>query len=155
MTKHIQAYFNTEDQVEGARLSLLPFEVEQVEAGHTVNELGVDDRIQVPLLPVNNGMISAAGSNSPGVVPLPGTARGAQSVLPVMALGDRNADDALNGERSEAVSGERPMESTSEPIDTGDAPEGGKYVLSARVKDSDYEHVVQKLREQGAYIPVQ
>ncbi|MNI89900.1 hypothetical protein D3C73_1473610 [compost metagenome] len=82
---------------------------------------------------------------------MPGTVRGVQSVLPVTVMGERYAGDSLNGERSEAVSGDRPMASES-LIDTSDEPQGWKYVLSASVKDSDYETVVRKLREQGAYI---
>lgn len=153
MTKHIQAYFSTEDQVEGARLSLLPFEAEQVEAGNVEGRTGPDDNLLVPLLPANNGTMNTAGTSGPIAFPLPGTMRGGQGVIPVFAIGDRNAGDTLNGEHSEAVSGDRAMGPRAEGIDTGDAPEGWKYVLSARVKDSDYDGVVQKLREQGAYIP--
>lgn len=151
MTKPIQAYFNTEDQVEGARITLLAYNTNEVEAGHVSNEWGEDYRLQVPLLPYNNGVISASGANNPGMVPVPGTAHGIQSVLPVTVMGERYAGDALNGERSEAVEGDRPMTSES-PIDTSDEPQGWKYVLSASVEDSDYETVVRKLREQGAYI---
>jgi len=151
MTQHIQAYFNTEDQVEGARITLRAYNINEVEAGHVSNEWGEDDRLQVPLLPLNNGVISASGANNPGIVPVPGTVRGVQSVLPVTVMGERYAGDSSNGERSEAVSGDRPMASES-LIDTSDEPQGWKYVLSASVKDSDYETVVRKLREQGAYI---
>ncbi|MCH1640426.1 hypothetical protein MJ257_09940 [Paenibacillus timonensis] len=151
MTQHIQAYFNTEDQLEGARITLQAYNINEVEAGHVSNEWGEDDQLQVPMLPLNNGVISASGPNNPGIVPVPGTVRGVQSVLPVAAMGERYAGDSLIGERSEAVEGERSVTSES-LIDTSDEPQGWKYVLSAKVKDSDYEIVVRKLREQGAYI---
>ncbi|MCM3701570.1 hypothetical protein [Paenibacillus macerans] len=151
MTKHIQAYFRTEDQVEGARISLLPYAPSQVEAGHVDDRLGEDDKLLVQLLPVPSGSMNSGGTVG---LPLPGTLRGSQSALPAFAFGDRGAGDTLNGEHSEAVSGEREMDPARDVIDTGDEPEGWKYVLSAAVEDEDYDKIVQKLRAHGAYIPV-
>ena len=57
MARHIQAYFNTEDQVEGARITLRAYNTNAVEAGNVSNEWGEDDEFQVTLLPLNNGVI--------------------------------------------------------------------------------------------------
>lgn len=152
MARHIQAYFNTEDQVEGARITLRAFNTNAVEAGNVSNEWGEDDEFQVTLLPLNNGVISASGANNPGVVPVPGMFRGVQSVLPVVALGEDGTGDTLDGERSQAMGDGEQLITSKPPITTGDEPQGWKYVLSAKVKDSDYETVVRKLREHGGYV---
>ncbi len=151
MTKHIQAYFRTEDQVEGARISLLSYAPDQVEAGRTDDRRGEDNKLVVQLLPVPNGSMNSGGTVG---LPLPGTLRGGQSALPIFAFGDRGAGDTLNGEHSEAVAGEREMDPARNVVDPGDGPEGWKYVLSAAVKDEDYDRIVQKLRAHGAYIPI-
>lgn len=143
--KNVQAYFQSEDQVEGARASLLPYRTEQVEAGHVEESVAANDNLIVPLLPVSTGTMSTGGS--PGTVPIPltGTMRGGQSILPVIAFGDRNAGDTLNGEHRK--------DPVMDTIDTNDQPQGWKYVLSARVQETDYDSIVSKLREQGAFIP--
>ncbi|MFD1177057.1 hypothetical protein ACFQ3W_12195 [Paenibacillus puldeungensis] len=153
MTRNIQAYFQSEDLVEGARMSLLSYRTEQVEAGHVEDSVAANDNLIVPLLPVSTGTMSTGGS--PGTVPIPltGTMRGGQSILPVIAFGDRNAGDTLNGEQSEAVSGEHRKDPVMDTIDTNDRPQGWKYVLSAKVQEEDYDSIVSKLREQGAFIP--
>lgn len=71
----------------------------------------------------------------------------------MIAFGDRNAGDTLNGEQSEAASGEHRKDPVMDTIDTNDQPQGWKYVLSARVQETDYDSIVSKLREQGAFIP--
>lgn len=151
MTKHIQAYFRTEDQVEGARISLLSYAPGQVEAGHVDDRTGENDKLLVQLLPVPSGSMNSGGTIG---LPLPGTLRGGQSALPVFAFGNRGTGDTLNGEHSEAVAGEREMDPARDVIDTGDEPEEWKYVLSAAVEDEDYDRIVQRLRDHGAYIPV-
>lgn len=69
MMKNVQAYFQSEDQVEGARASLLPYRTEQVEAGHVEESVAANDNLIVPLLPVSTGTMSTGGS--PGTVPIP------------------------------------------------------------------------------------
>ncbi|WP_059051874.1 hypothetical protein [Paenibacillus senegalimassiliensis] len=149
MTRHIQAYFSTEDKVEGARLSLLPFEVEQVEAGYAEDGLSDNDRIRFPFLPVNTGGASGAtGANvgNQGAVPLPGTIREGTGALPGLAV----AGLAVNEPDDEELA-QRGNRENEEP--RGDVnPDDLKYVLSAKVKEHDYEEIVKKLRGQGAYI---
>lgn len=149
MTKHIQAYFSTEDQVEGARLSLLPFEVEQVETGYAEDGLTENDRIRFPFLPVNTGGASGAmGANvgSQGAVPLPGTIREGSGALPGLAVAGLTVNEPENEEPAQ-----RDNREADEPrgdVDPGDL----KYVLSAKVKEHEYEEIVKKLRDQGAHI---
>lgn len=152
MTKNIQAYFQSEDQVEGARISLLPYRTKQLQVGHVEDSAAASDNLLVPLLPVSTGTISTGGSPGTAPIPLTGTMRGGQSILPVIAIGDRNAGDTLNGEQSEAVNGEHHMDPVMYTVDTNDRPQGWKYVLSAKVQEMDYDSIVSKLREQGAYI---
>ncbi|WP_018753192.1 hypothetical protein [Paenibacillus sanguinis] len=149
MTRHIQAYFSTEDKVEGARLSLLPYEVEQVETGHIEDGLTERDRIRFPFLPVNTGGASGAtGANigNQGAVALPGTIRDGQGALPGLAVAGLTVHETENEELSD-----RDNREAEEPHGDVD-PDDLKYVLSAKVKEYEYEEIVTKLREQGAYI---
>ncbi|GAA0138084.1 hypothetical protein YSY43_49250 [Paenibacillus sp. YSY-4.3] len=148
MAKHIQAYFKNEDQAEGARTSLLPFETEQVEVGRLDQSIGRDTNILVPFVPVNN---SATGGTY-GAVGYPGAA-GGQGFVPVVmpnstiADGDRDNEGAMEGRERDEVN---PVVDLN---DFGDEDyDSLQYVLSLKVRDQDYDDVVHKLRSQGAFV---
>lgn len=149
MSKHIQAYFKTEDQAEGARTSLLPYETEQVEVGSLDRTIGRNSNILVPLLPLNGSGVNTGGTY--GSVGVPGTVS-AQGVVPVVAMTDRTDDNETTG-------GERTQAEAAEPdpvVDMAHADDGDyedlKVVLTAKVRDADYDAIVRKLRMQGAYV---
>lgn len=148
MAKHIQAYFKSEDQAEGARTSLLSFETEQVEVGRLEQSIGRDANILVPFVPVSN---SAAGGTY-GAVGYPGAA-GGQGFVPVVMPNSTIADGG--GDHEEAMA--RKERDETDPVmdlnDFGDEDyDSLQYVLSLKVRDQDYDAVVHKLRSQGAFV---
>ncbi|WP_410772541.1 hypothetical protein [Fontibacillus sp. BL9] len=155
MAKHIQAYFRSEDQAEGARTSLLTFEMEQVEVSSLDHSIGRSHNILVPLLPVNSTTTNTGGTY--GAVGIPGTVS-AQGVLPVVAMGDKDAEDGkINGERVDTERDRPDFDSELDPVTdvTGisdDDYRNLKYVLTAKVRESDYDDIVHKLRLQGAFV---
>ncbi|WP_334075649.1 hypothetical protein [Paenibacillus sp. A14] len=151
MSKHIQAYFKSEDQAEGARTSLLPYETEQLEVGALDRSIGRNSNILVPLLPLNGSGVDTGGTY--GSVGVPGTVS-AQGVVPVVAMAGRTDDnEPVSGERERAqgdVPGSGPVVDVTR-TDEGDYDDL-KYVLTAKVRDNDYDDIVRKLRMQGAYV---
>ncbi|MEF2968901.1 hypothetical protein V3851_24240 [Paenibacillus sp. M1] len=153
MTKHIQAYFQNEDQAESARTSLLPFEMDLVEVSSLDHSIGRNHNLLVPLLPLNNGYSTA---NGVGVVGMPNTIS-AQGVIPVAALGDSDDEERMiNGERADTEKDRPDFDSELSPVvdvtAADDDYENLKYVLTAKVKDAEYDDIVHKLRTHGAYV---
>lgn len=148
MAKHIQAYFKSEDQAEGARTSLLSFEAEQIEVGRLEQSIGRDSSILVPFVPVNN---SATGGTY-GAVGYPGAA-GGQGVIPVVAPNNALSDEDIEGEQSARG---REMQEADPVVDLNDFGDDDydslKYVLSVKVQEKDYDAAVHKLRSQGAFV---
>ncbi|MGF9698384.1 MULTISPECIES: hypothetical protein [Paenibacillus] len=144
MAKHIQAYFRTEDEAEGARTSLQTFRTEHLEVGQLDSAIGRDRRIMVPLVPYNTA--GGAGTNgSMGVGTAPGVPA-SENVVPVVSNVDRNADRG-------------PRDNANEDGDLLDAADVSSddyddlhYVLSAKVQDADYDEIVHKLRSNNAYV---
>ncbi|MEK5477415.1 hypothetical protein NYE70_10695 [Paenibacillus sp. FSL R5-0407] len=155
MAKHIQAYFMSEDQAEGARTSLLPFEMEQVEVSSLDHSIGRSHNILVPLLPLNSTTTNTGGTY--GAVGIPGTVS-AQGVIPVVAMGDDDSDDGrINGERVDTERDRPDFDSELDPvIDANNFSDDDfsnlKYVLTAKVKETDYDDIVHKLRSRGAFV---
>lgn len=147
MAKHIQAYFKSEDQAEGARTSLLPFETEQVEVGRLEQPIGRDTNILVPFVSVSN---NAAGGTY-GAVGYPGAA-GGQGFVPVVMPSSTNAE----GGRAEGSMEGRERNEADPVMDLNDFGDEDydslQYVLSLKVRDQDYDGVVHKLRSQGAFV---
>ncbi|MNO24077.1 hypothetical protein D3C76_138880 [compost metagenome] len=165
MVKHIQAYFESEDQAEGARTDLIVFgaksiEVSSLNLGMGVGmDQGMEDSLNdshnvlVPLLPVTGASSNMGGPY--GAVGIPGTMN-AQTVIPAITLGDRSAKDdgyEVLDEKGMAQGGYN----VSDPIVDIDLVDRAssdhlKYVVTARVSDSQYEEVVSKLKSQGAIV---
>ncbi len=155
MAKHIQAYFMSEDQAEGARTSLLTFDMDQVEVSSLDHSIGRTHNILVPLLPVNSTTTNTGGTY--GAVGVPGTVSG-QGVLPVVTMGDNDGvDGKINGERVDTEIDRAGVDSELDPIvdvnGVNDKDfENLKYVLTAKVKETDYDDIVHKLRSRGAFV---
>lgn len=142
MSKHIQAYFKSEDDAEGAKSSLLPLGLEQLEVGYLDQAVGRNSNMQVPLFPINNGTI--AGGNAVAAAGYAGsTSAPSLGIIPIVS--SNVVDDEV----------ERPDEALDAVVgfeNIGDVDSDLQYVLNAKVKDSEYDDVVQKLRSQGAYV---
>ncbi|MFS0872091.1 hypothetical protein [Paenibacillus xylanilyticus] len=144
MAKHIQAYFRTEDEAEGARTSLQTFRTEHLEVGQLDSAIGRDRRIMLPLVPYNTA--GGAGTNGAmGVGTAPGVPA-SENVVPVVSNVDRNADRG-------------PRDNVNEDGDLLDAADVSSddyddlhYVLSAKVQDEDYDEIIHKLRSNNAYV---
>ncbi len=151
MTQHIQAYFRTEDQAEGARISLQTLNVKNLEVSRLDHQVNQGGRVLVPLMPVNAGG-GTVGGNTSGVAA--GTGPG--TIVPPTAIiddeGNRNEvrdndsdRDAANRDDHDAWSA---MNATDK--DYNDL----KYVLSVTAMEADVESVVQKLRTNDAFVEV-
>lgn len=144
MTKHIQAYFRTEDEAEGARTSLQTFRTEHLEVGQLDSAVGRDKRIMVPLVPYNTA--GGVGTNGAmGVGASPGVPA-SENVIPVVSNVDR---DTERGSRDN-------VNEDGDLLDAADVFSGDyddlRYVLSAKVRDEDYEEIIHKLRSNQAYV---
>lgn len=150
MAKHIQAYFRSEDDAEGARTSLLTFETEQVEVGALETSIGRNGNLLVPFMPINGGISPGGGTAT--VAGLPSTAS-AQGVIPVVSRQESvNAEgtvrDELPEQREDGVLD--PVLNVSSFSD--EDYNRLKYVLSLKAKDEDYEMIIHKLRGMGAFV---
>lgn len=146
MTKHIQAYFQTEDQAEGARTTLQTFNVKQLEVGRLPHQISQSGKVLVPLVPIatnTGGAVGTAGAPSgagPGGI-----------VAPTAII--ENREDRLEGEDSpRSDSDNDPAYSASNATDKD--YDDLKYVLSVSVMEADVENVVQALRTNNAFVEV-
>ncbi|MBP1999014.1 hypothetical protein J2Z69_000033 [Paenibacillus shirakamiensis] len=154
MSKHIQAYFQTESQAEGARTSLLSFETDNLEVGRLDHEITRGNQILDPVDPdtasspiIGGGVFGAAG--------LTGTTA-PQTVVPFVTTNNDTVDHAEAN--YEGVDRERDVHQQDRREDSvvkqSGSTEDLKYVLSAKVKDEEVDDIVQKLRENGAHVEV-
>ena len=144
MTKHIQAYFRTEDEAEGARTSLQTFRTEHLEVGQLDSAIGRDTRVMVPLVPYNTaGGVGTNGAMGVGAAPgVPAS----ENVIPVVANVDRDAER----DTRDRVNEDGDMLSAAD-VSSADYDDL-HYVLSAKVRDEDYDEIVHKLRSNHAYV---
>ncbi|WP_411343479.1 hypothetical protein ACE3MZ_17870 [Paenibacillus sp. WLX1005] len=148
MTQHIQAYFRTEDQAQGAQTSLQTFNVKNLEVGRLDKQISQGSRVLVPLVPLNAGG-AAGGGTASGV----SAGVGPGTVVPPTAIidedGKRNevTDDDTANRRNDA-DGWSAFSATDKDYDDL------KYVLSATVMEADVEAVVEKLRTNNAFVEV-
>ncbi|WP_366293838.1 hypothetical protein [Paenibacillus sp. AN1007] len=144
MAKHIQAYFRTEDEAEGARTSLQAFRTEQLEVGQLDAAIGRDTKVMVPLVPYNTaGGVGTNGAMGVGAAPgVPAS----ENVIPVVTDVDRNAERDPRNRVNE----------DGDMLDAADVTSADyddlHYVLSAKVSDEDYDAIVHKLRSNHAYV---
>ncbi|KQY82537.1 hypothetical protein ASD24_14180 [Paenibacillus sp. Root52] len=144
MAKHIQAYFRTEDEAEGARISLQAYRTEHLEVGQLDGAVGRSNRILIPLVPyTTTGATGTSGGVGVGTAPgAPGTG----NVVPVIADVDRNRETDPRDRVNE--DGDLLNAADVSPGDYSDL----HYVLSAKVSDEDYDDIVHKLRSNHAYV---
>lgn len=146
MSKHIQAYFTSEDQAEGARSSLIPYGLEQLEVGKLEKGIGRNSNLLVPFAPIQNSNSTASG----GMIPSSGFAgtTSTQGTVPFVINNDdihvssneEDKDGVIDsGLQGDMMNGEGDLSSL-------------RYVLSAKAKDEQYDEVVSKLRTLGAYV---
>ncbi|MEW4370908.1 hypothetical protein [Paenibacillus kandeliae] len=150
MTQHIQAYFRTEDQAQGAQTSLQTFNVKNLEVGRLDKQISQGSRVLVPLIPLNAGG-TAGGGNASGV----SAGVGPGTIVPPTAIidedGKRNEvtdDDTANRRDRDDADAWSALGATDKDYDDL------KYVLSATVMEADVESVVQKLRTNNAFVEV-
>ncbi|GGN97434.1 hypothetical protein [Saccharibacillus kuerlensis] len=147
MSKHLQAYFKTESEAEGARMSLMAFNTEQLEVGELQGGQGfggTGGRVVVPLIPLSgttNAGYNAGAAGSGGS----GSMIGDQAV-PVP--GHRSSGD-LGGQPID----EEEVDSTYENASEEDL-RNLTYTLSVKVKDEDYRDIVRKLRQNHGYVHI-
>ncbi|WP_438347079.1 hypothetical protein ACP8HI_15270 [Paenibacillus sp. FA6] len=125
MSKQIQAYFQTEDQAEGAKTSLLAFKTENLEVSKLENAITRDTNLLTPLVAIspsdNMNTIGTLGmSGAGGVV--------GNNIVPIVMDNDPQSDM------------------------TTDNFEGLNYVLVVKVEDENYDEIVQSLRRNNAHI---
>ncbi|MNE92966.1 hypothetical protein D3C80_1907540 [compost metagenome] len=80
----------------------------------------------------------------------------AQTIIPAITLGDRRADEAgfeIQDERTMAQV-DQGVDDPIVDIDLVDRASSDhfKYVVSAKVKDTDYDEIVSKLKSKGAMV---
>ncbi|AOZ91873.1 hypothetical protein [Paenibacillus crassostreae] len=143
MSEQIQAYFQTEDQAEGAKTSLIGYKTENLEVSRLETTIGRNRNLQLPLVAFNpSGNINTAGS-----LGVPGTGGIAgNNIVPIMDDIDDRSD----------VESESNINKTGDLTDAGDVDTNDydnlKYVLVAKVEDEHYDEIIQKLRQNGAHI---
>jgi len=142
MTKRIQAYFRTEDEAEGARISLLPYNTETVDIGPLTDPLNRENRnILLPLVPLNNGAMPGGTFGTYGTT----ASGGPVGIVPGVAAA---AADNLNGtdNRTEDHFAENPLDDR----DLDDL----HYVMELKIDDINYFEVIDILRNKHAYVEV-
>jgi hypothetical protein len=146
MSKHIQAYFSSEDQAEGARSSLIPYGLEQLEVGKLEKGIGRSSNLLVPFAPIQNANSTASG----GMIPSTGFAgtTSTQGTVPFVI----NNDDINASSNEEDKDGATGSGFHGDIISDEADVSSLRYVLSAKAKDEQYDEVVSKLRTLGAYV---
>ncbi|GGA41894.1 hypothetical protein [Paenibacillus physcomitrellae] len=148
MSRHIQAYFKTEDDAESARTRLIGYSMENLEVGRLEGGLGNDHEILIPIAPVGNtpGMYAGGAQTAGGVG---GGVYTTQGAIPLNNVRDNETE--AERDRREDRPEQDDLELGTYPLSNDDYNDL-QYVLSARVDDQQYEEVVQKLRSEGAYV---
>ncbi len=124
MSRLIQAYFRTENDAEDARILLQPFATENLEIG----ELGERSEGRRFILPFAAGA-AGAGMGTTG----DGVGMAVAGVAPFAAINELNDTVEKAGD-----------------VDLDDL----NYVLSAKVKDEEYDQIVQVIRSNNGYMEV-
>ncbi|NGZ73698.1 hypothetical protein [Saccharibacillus alkalitolerans] len=148
MSKHIQAYFKTESEAEGARMSLMTFNTEQLEVGELQGGVGYGNdgngggRVVVPLVPLSG--TTNAGFN--GGAAVGGGSTIGEHAVPVPA--HRESGD-LGGQPIDEDDLDDNYENASD-----DDLKDLTHTLSVKVKDEDFRDVVRKIRRNHGYVHI-
>lgn len=146
MSKRIQAYFRTESDAEGAKTSLISYNVEGLEVWPLDDRLsnGSSNRnFLFPLIPYNSAA-TAAGTGGATTGTYAGTGAGA-GALPGIAV-----PEALDD--TERRFDEDGLEKTAELAD-GDLDDL-HYVMELKVSSENYLDVIKTLRHKHAFVEV-
>ncbi|MFI2858402.1 hypothetical protein ACH6EH_14925 [Paenibacillus sp. JSM ZJ436] len=144
MSKHLQAYFRSEDEAESAKTTLLTYKTDQLEVSELQETVGRRVDILVPLIPFGT---SNAGSNTTGTGYAGGYTAGAGAAVNVQGVPeDRDREDLPVGDKDGHADDYR--EADLDDVDFDEL----KYVLTAKVSDADYDQIVHKLRSNHAFI---
>ncbi|MHA6530466.1 hypothetical protein [Paenibacillus sp. BAC0078] len=135
MTQRIQAYFENEDEAEGAKTALIPFGVTDIEVSALTDPLDKGDHrgrnILLPLVPYNT---SAMAGQSFGVA-------GAAGLLPgAVIVPGINVDDDFGNS------------SVMDAADRG--PDDLHYVMALKVPEEKQNEVVEILRGKRAIVEI-
>lgn len=137
MSKHIQAYFQTEDQAESAKTTLLTYKTENLEVSKLGETIGRNNNLMLPLVAVN----PSGNVNNSGAVGVMGGGVAGNNIVPII---DNDIDSGSN------------VNTNGTFVDAADVTpdnyENLNYVLVAKVKDEQYDEIVQKLRQVHAYV---
>ncbi|WP_138495691.1 hypothetical protein [Paenibacillus pinistramenti] len=148
MSRHIQAYFRTEDEAESARSHLVGYRMDNLEVGRLEEGIGRDRDILIPIVPIGNtsGMYTGGAMTTGG-------AAGAYTTQGAVPVVDPNAEESVAERdiREDKPEDNAPGFGAYETLTDGDYDDLN-YVLSARVDDQSYDEIVQKLRSEGAYV---
>jgi hypothetical protein len=143
MSKQIQAYFQTEDQAEGAKTTLIGYKTEHLEVSKLENSIGRKANPIVPLVAMN----PSGNMGTSGAIGVTGTGGiTGNNVVPVVVGNDIESDTTKGSNVSEQ------SDLTNAADTTKDNYEALNYVLSAKVEDEHYDEIVQKLRQVNAHI---
>ncbi|WP_068774709.1 hypothetical protein [Paenibacillus sp. FJAT-26967] len=133
MSKHIQAYFRTENDAEDVRIRLQTYQAEQIEVGETE---GLDRQ---------TGILAPFGyAGTSGNIAVPGTPVGTSSGPAGFAAvnngeAEHDPDKIVRGQNDSLFGGD-------------DDYENLRYVLSAKVPENDYQEIVELIRNNNGYV---
>ncbi|NMO96763.1 hypothetical protein [Paenibacillus lemnae] len=144
MSKHLQAYFRSEDEAESAKTTLLTYKTDQLEVSELQETVGRGANILVPLIPWS-GAGSGGVTSGSGTVGNPSGAGAVVGVQGVPADNHRSEDEPVTEDDHDRD------EWKDADLDDADFDDL-KYVLTAKVNDADYESIVRKLRSNHAFI---
>jgi len=143
MSKQIQAYFQTEDQAEGAKTTLLTYKTEHLEVSKLADSIDRDSNLIFPLVGIN----TSGNINTSGAVGIMGGGGVAGiNIVPTLNNNDVERDMGVESNVNDEGTLGNATEVTSD--DVGNL----NYVLVAKVHAEHYEEIVQKLREHQAYV---
>lgn len=144
MSRHIQAYFRSEDEAEGARTSLITFDTESLEVGQLHDRVSAGNNVLVPIIPLGgSGTLDGGGTSGSNVngMTTTGGVIGVEGTRGNISTDSRNDGGLVDT-----------FEVTGDGIYTNEDYNNLEYVMSLKVQDRDYEEIVQKLRQQGAFV---
>ncbi|MEC0091666.1 hypothetical protein [Paenibacillus macquariensis] len=143
MSKQIQAYFQTEDQAEGAKTTLLTYKTEHLEVSKLAEAIDRDNHLLFPLVGINtSGNINTSGAV--GIMGAGGIA--GINIVPTLDNNDVETDKRVESHVNDEGKLGNAAEVTSDNIDHLN------YVLVAKVQAEHYNEIVQMLREHHAYV---
>jgi len=142
MTRRIQAYFHTEDEAEGAKVALIPYDVEGIEVGPLADSLDNRDRNRNILLPIVAYNGSSMGGGLSGAGGTTGAIAG--GYVPGVAHVDELATD-------DAVKDGEVRNNTE--ISDADL-DNLHYVMELKVPRENYLEVIETLRKKQAFVEV-